>query len=141
MTILLAMAGWFAADLATAVIHWFLDHGYGPRKWVREFAMHHARPDWTGHVWQPVVPGVGLMLIGMAGSPAFWVAFGVGLAVAQTAHVWSHRTNRAARLLQRLGVILPPEHHANHHSSPSRNFGVLNGWSNYVVNLFTRGAP
>lgn len=37
--------------------------------------------------------------------------------------------------------VLSPEHHANHHADPSRNYGVLNGWSNYVLNIFTRGDP
>lgn len=138
MTVFLILAGWFVADATTAVLHWSLDRGYGPRRWVREFALHHARPSDVGHVWRPVVPGVGLMLLGLLGWPAFWVTFGVGLAAGQSIHVWSHRPNWFARVFQRVGVFLGPVHHARHHANPGRNFGVLCGWSNPVLNLFLK---
>lgn len=48
-------------------------------------------------------------------------------------HKWAHQENPPplVALLQRVHLILPPQHHAIHHGEPfTRNYCITNGWMN-----------
>src|SRR5205823_10634622 len=49
---------------------------------------------------------------------------------------WAHmdRPPRAVALLQRVGLVLPPDHHAVHHSSPyAKYYCITVGWLNEAL--------
>jgi len=66
------------------------------------------------------------------------VAANAGLLV-QISHMAAHGrfpTSRVVRVLQRTHLMLPPRDHRAHHATFDRNFAILTGWSNPLLNLF-----
>jgi hypothetical protein len=58
----------------------------------------------------------------------------------QIGHYFAHCPQHAPTVikwLQRTGLLLPPAHHSQHHKDPyEKNFGIVNGLSNPITNLF-----
>ena len=59
---------------------------------------------------------------------------------AQMIHHYSHMRNderpKFVKFLQKVGLILPVRPHARHHVPPHEcDFGIVNGWSNPVLNV------
>jgi hypothetical protein len=54
----------------------------------------------------------------------------------QVGHYFAHCPGRSrfCRWLQRCGLILSPKHHAIHHRTFDRNFGIVNGASDRILN-------
>jgi sterol desaturase/sphingolipid hydroxylase (fatty acid hydroxylase superfamily) len=60
----------------------------------------------------------------------------IALAAATEVHAFARdqKAPRAVRWLQSRGVLLSPEHHARHHrGAHDRVYGIVNGWSNGVL--------
>lgn len=144
------LLGWFLADLGTALIHLFMDRVFGTwmmrLPWlggiIRDFELHHREPAYflQGSFWysnrENLIAGALLAVPTFFCLPWLFGSLAIGVMVAQESHRWSHRQPVPAlvRFLQRCRVMLPPATHNRHHSSFSRNYSILCGWSNPVLN-------
>jgi plasmanylethanolamine desaturase len=156
-----AAVGVFAAylfvDFVSGLVHWYGDNGgdvstpiVGPL-FFRTFVEHHFDALAITRHGAAEVNGTNAFLIlpfiaaaHVAAGPAGprWALgclmaslAGWGLVVNQ-AHCWAHepRPPAIARLLQRWRVLLPPEHHDQHHRPPfRRNYCVLAGRADALV--------
>lgn len=151
-----ALAGYLLADLVTGTVHWFCDTFFaedtpliGPLL-IAPFREHHRDPlAMTRHSFLELTGNSCLALLSVlvlalwigplpaAPAAALVYSFTLALALAAAAtnlfHRWAHdpQPPRFARALQRLGLILPAEHHAQHHASPHRTaYCVTSGWAN-----------
>ena len=154
-----ALAGYLLADLVTGTVHWFCDTFFaedtpliGPLL-IAPFREHHRDPlamtrhsflELTGNSCLALLPALALALwIGPspaapAAAPVYSFILALALAAAATNlfHRWAHdpAPPKFARTLQRLGLILSAEHHAQHHAPPHRTaYCVTNGWANRVA--------
>jgi plasmanylethanolamine desaturase len=170
--------GVLAADLASGVIHWGFDtlgdeHTpvFGP--WaIRAFREHHDDPQiMVAHDFVEtngsnfalaMLPAVGGVLL-VPATNASGGAIIAGLCLLFTAifvsltsqiHKWAHMPDPPQLItkLQRAGLVLAPDHHAQHHAAPHRKaycitVGWLDGfldtiqifpWLERLIDLFTR---
>lgn len=154
------LSGAFLADLASGTVHWLCDC-FGSertplfgRYLIASFREHHRDPHSIGRhgilersgsnafaaaaFLAVVSPGIAAL---EADGP---VAFATGGALA--AALWSALTNEihlqahradcptAVRALQRLRLVLPPDHHArHHHGAHDRAYCIATGWSNCLL--------
>ena len=145
------VAGWFVADLITALVHLTLDklHGTRCQRWplvgqmIVEFREHHAEPLLMPRrgFWESSKETVVASLLGIGfaclGWPCFWLTVALGTGLCQEVHKYAHRLQIPGWVywLQRCRLLMRPEQHAGHHNGVfDRNFGILNGWSNPLVN-------
>jgi len=151
--------GYVAADFFSGLVHWMGDTWGSPDlplvgAWViRPFREHHvdqtaitrhdfietngancliSLPAAVGSLLIPVQPGeeVGLFAATLLGSLILWVF------ATNQFHKWAHLTNPPFFIagLQRLHLILPPDHHATHHTAPfSRYYCITAGWLNWPL--------
>lgn len=144
------IAGWFLADFFTGIWHCLIDHTspHNPvlGKMAREFQEHHADPQsmertsFIGRNYQTVLASIPAFIFACFGWPVFWITLGIGAAVCQQAHHWSHsRRPRVVTWLQQLGILISPEQHMRHHHNFERHYGILNGWSHRTLD-FIRNA-
>lgn len=151
-----ALLAWIAADFVSGFVHWLADTWgtpetplFGPN-FIGPFREHHVdqtlitRHDFVetnGNnclVSLPVVVlAFGLPLDDGAPVNLFAVSFLAFLALATLAtnqiHKWAHLSHPPAAvvLLQRLRLILAPDHHAVHHKSPfATHYCITTGWMN-----------
>jgi hypothetical protein len=155
---LATVAGYIVSDLLSGVVHWAGDTVgdettpiFGPN-FVRPFRYHHVDPeDITRHdfvetngnnciVASPVLALVLFLLPAQTG-----FLFYTCVVIAATAlfvfatnqfHKWAHTKAPAPwiRLLQRAGLILSPEHHVVHHTSPrDKYYCITVGWMNPLL--------
>src|ERR1700730_4249613 len=150
------LLGFVAADFVSGFVHWAADT-WGAPEWpiigqalIRPFREHHLdEKEITRHdfvetngnncfisfpaalavAFLPQGPGLELNLFVAAftGSLVLWVLF------TNQFHKWSHldRPPRAVAFLQKLHLILPPEHHAVHHRAPyAKYYCITTGWLN-----------
>ena len=152
-----ACTGALLADLASGVFHWLCDRFgsettplVGPYL-ISAFREHHRDPasiarhglcersGGNAFATLPVLVAAhaGLGALGTGGAAGF--AFGAALAFAVYAaltneiHLQAHRAEHPILVawLQRLRLVLPPEHHARHHGGEyDRAFCIATGWSN-----------
>ena len=151
-------AGLLAADLASAFAHWFGDTFFTEKTpllgaLVRPFRLHHEEPGaFVRHGFfernrnnclaaLPLLVSA-YVLCPQAGTLAGAFVVGalsfasIALAAATQLHAFSHdrQAPHVVRWLQRRGVLLSPEHHARHHrGAHDRVYGIVNGWSNGVL--------
>jgi hypothetical protein len=147
-----------AADLASGVVHWLCDR-FGDertplvgRAVIAPFREHHVDPDYlarkdffdasSSNAWLALaLQGTWLWLSQPAtrASEAFVASFMLSLStwvfLTNTFHQWAHQPTppRVARVLQRLHLAIPPEHHARHHRSGDRAYCVATGWCNAAL--------
>ncbi len=148
-----------ASDFASGFVHWLADTYatsetpfVGP-KFVAPFREHHRDPlaitrhgfveangDNCGitllvlvptHVFIPAAHGGGATIMAL-----FVVLLASFTVVTSMAHGWAHAPEppRFAQILQRVGLLLSPEHHAGHHEAPHRDrYCITTGWLNPLL--------
>lgn len=149
--------GYLVADLISGVVHWLADRFGTVRTpffgsaFVLPFREHHARPEEITQDGFIETNGnnciVTLLVLVLAflflQAPTgqllrlFFLSLALfaslfGFATNQF-HKWAHmpRPPAAARILQRAGLILTPEHHNLHHTSPfASHYCITTGWCN-----------
>ena len=151
------MFGFVAADFGSGFVHWMADT-WGTPEWpligralIRPFREHHVdqkeitRHDFVetngNNCFISIAPTVGAALLPAHGAGWFFVAaamFSMSFAIFGTNqfHKWAHLDEppRAARVLQRAGLILSPEHHEVHHSAPcAKYYCITVGWLNEAL--------
>lgn len=155
-TPLAALIGLLAADFSSGVVHWMfdtwgsVDTPFFGKLAIRTFRHHHLDAnaitahgfvETNGHNFMlSMLPAAVGVYITSAGASMLEVFCGMCLlALAFTnaftgqIHKWAHqpRVPRFVQLLQRLRLIITPEHHAEHHVAPfRRNYCITIGWCN-----------
>lgn len=150
-------AGWLLADFLSGFAHWFCDRFFAEstpligRLLIAPFREHHHDPQAiTRHSFLELNGNSALALVPLLAwlwwrgdSPpggfaaVFAQATAVFLSLALFAtnqiHRWAHEASPPAsvRWLQQHGLILSPEHHAEHHFPPHEGaFCITGGWLN-----------
>jgi hypothetical protein len=141
-------AAWLLIDLLTGLYHFVTDRGWNFKHQVAMFRDHHVHNRMIGFDYQPMFAGLPVMLAGVFMESSFVLAAGSFAVLAQIPHYYAHVQNPPplARLLQRIGLMISPEHHAGHHGGKfDRNFCIFTGWADYLLNplvrLFPEGEP
>ncbi|HAN32476.1 MAG TPA: carotenoid synthesis regulator CarF [Myxococcales bacterium] len=146
--------GYVLADFTSGLVHWMGDRlgGYETpilgAAFIRPFREHHVDPKaMTTHdfietngnnsivtvplmaaAWLiPTTSSLGLFCFSVALSLAFWIF------ATNQFHKWSHQSEVPAIVAwaQRTGLILEPNHHQVHHTSPYETYYcITNGWLN-----------
>lgn len=150
--------GFVAADFASGFVHWMGDRFGSPQtpvlgpNFVRPFREHHTDPAGiTRHDFLEV-NGDNAIVLMLAMIPVFlllntdslfgtWagiasVCFFLSIFMTNQFHKWAHAKNVSPfiRWLQRRGLILSPEHHAIHHTSPYDTYYCITcGWLNPLL--------
>jgi len=156
-----ALLGLVCGDFVSGLVHWAADT-YGEettpvigRSLVKPFRIHHVRPteicehdlvETIGNTCILATPLLVLFLVvstyGETSLPAslavFTAVVTVGVTVATNLfHKWAHQEEPPpwVRALQRARIILPPEHHREHHTAPfETSYSITNGWLNPLLN-------
>jgi hypothetical protein len=155
---LAAVGGYIVSDFLSGFVHWAGDTVgdettpiFGPN-FVRPFRFHHVDPeDITRHDFVEtngnncIVAAPVLLTLLVVMPRETGVLFYTSAVIAFTAffvfctnqfHKWAHTKNPAGwvRLLQRAGLILSPEHHVVHHTSPrDKYYCITVGWMNPLL--------
>ena len=155
---LAAIGGYIVSDFLSGFVHWAGDTVgdettpiFGPN-FVRPFRFHHVDPeDITRHDFVEtngnncIVATPVLLTLLVIMPKETGLLFYASVLVAFTAffvfctnqfHKWAHTKAPArwVRLLQRAGLILSPEHHVVHHTSPrDKYYCITVGWMNPVL--------
>lgn len=147
-------------DLVSGFVHWAADT-YGTEKTplvgrslIQPFRMHHLYPrDITVHnlvttVGNTCILAVPVLLFCLYllwaiehGFVAFAILCTTLMAAATVAtnlfHKWAHQESpsKGVRLLQRMRLVLDPDHHELHHTRPfDKHYCITNGWLNPLLN-------
>jgi plasmanylethanolamine desaturase len=152
------LAGYLVADFLSGFVHWAGDTVgdettpvFGPN-FVRPFRYHHVDPkDITRHDFIEtngnncivVAPILAFLMLTMpkTSGPYFYCTVVVAFTswfvfCTNQFHKWAHDDHPAGwiRVLQRMGLILSPEHHAIHHASPqNKSYCITVGWMNPLL--------
>ena len=147
-------------DFVNGLVHMYMDNTddykspIGPL--IAAFHLHHKHSRYRDSAWPLVyvvesgaknwlVVYLALTVwaqIALALPPALSLglaAFGVLSSCAEVSHYLCHNSaSRAVGLLQRMRVLLPPGHHAIHHTQDNVNYAFLNGMSDPLLNAIAR---
>lgn len=153
------LLGYLLADMISGTAHWFCDTFFSPdtpligKVLIQPFRDHH---DFPGRITRYrfleqdtsnffiLLPPLALATWTEAPQGESWVqmfcccallGLAVGSFFTNLFHKWAHqrRPPAAVRWLQRRGLILSPERHAQHHRDHSRGFCVTSGWMNPLL--------
>jgi plasmanylethanolamine desaturase len=145
-----SLLGYFAADVASGVVHWFCDRFFEEdtpvigRLLIFPFRDHHRDPramtrhgllELTGNSCLAISPLLAAALAVPLGRFADATLVVLALAVVATNlfHGWAHaeRAPRGVAWLQARGLVLSPARHAAHHTGANRTaYCVASGWAN-----------
>ncbi len=153
------LASWLLADFGSGFVHWVgdtwgtVDTPILGRSLIRKFREHHVdQTAITRHSFvyrngtncMATLPFLALALaidldsagpLGIFVVVFCWSISGWGVATNEI-HCWAHQASPglAVRLLQKSRLILSPEAHAKHHSSPyMKGYCITTGWMNPVL--------
>jgi plasmanylethanolamine desaturase len=155
-TLSAVLAGYVAADFVSGLVHWAADTWSSSdaplvgKALIRPFREHHVDPEAiTRHDFVEtnganclISLPAGLVALFVpvsenAGFSEMFVAFTTSLIVWVMAtnqfHKWAHSQNlpRPLRWLQQARLILPVDHHRQHHCAPfAKNYCITAGWMN-----------
>ena len=164
MLLTIALSAYLGADFISGFVHWIADTWGSAetpligKALLRPFREHHLDPlaitrhdfvETNGNNCLISLPPLVIALLlpldrawaQVAAQFIAWLVFWVLLT--NQFHKWAHspKPPRAIALLQRLHVILPPAHHAVHHTAPfNRYYGITTGWLNALL-TWTRFYP
>ena len=148
------VVAYIVTDFINGAVHMWMDNNddytspAGPL--IAAFHLHHLKPRYTDH--NPLVVyalesgsknWLVVYLIGLivaqpfipAGLNFTLVAIGILSSWAEVSHFLCHNgEGRVVRWMQRFRILLPVEHHAEHHARDNYNYAVLNGLSDPVLN-------
>lgn len=136
-----------AADLFSAGVHLLFDSLPERLPIARDFHFHHRHPGnvlrqgyveyviRSVYVFLPVMAAVIWSPLG-PGATFFVAVWGMFVVHNELFHGWAHHPSPPAAVvrLQALGILMRPEHHERHHATLDCNYGVINGWSDPLVN-------
>lgn len=147
--------GLFVGDFVGGVIHCLLDRTPADTPVIGGLTIpakvHHSDPEamsrndyrWYHHIGYAGAAALPVLLLVLAFAPPWIAAFAAvviaSLVLTNLTHVWMHPTDEqpipaAVQTLQKLGLIISPEGHDQHHKNLGRNYATFNGWSNGLLN-------
>jgi plasmanylethanolamine desaturase len=151
--------GFFAADVASGLVHWLCDTYFEPRTpllgaiFIAPFREHHvdpgalARHGFLERNGNNCLASIPLLLAAISRlepgavtqaaeviAAGFFVAASLTVCVTNQIHAWAHGAHapKPIRALQRAGILITPERHARHHRG-DRAYAVVSGWSNPLL--------
>jgi plasmanylethanolamine desaturase len=153
------LVGYVGSDLVSGVVHWMADRiGDADTPvlgaaFIEPFREHHVTPkEICEHDFVEVNGNNCLVLLlvlvpvlvmtpeqltsAWVGWAGFWLSFSVGIFMTNQFHQWAHADDppAIARLLQRCGIILPPDAHDRHHTAPyETDYCITSGWLNPLL--------
>jgi plasmanylethanolamine desaturase len=159
LIVVLILAAYAVADLASGVVHFLLDNFGSPetpvigQKFVKPFRDHHVDPMAMTHgdfiavnadnvfVCLPVIIPAFFFLDTTAHPYAgvFIVGLVAGVIMTNQLHKWAHMPTvpRLVSVAQRHGVVLSKEHHSVHHSGAyDSNYCITWGYLDVLLNRF-----
>ena len=157
--LLAVLAAYLVADFVNGIVHMIMDNTdtyggvLGPL--VAVFHLHHKTPRYTDaspaaiYVLESgskhwLVPYLAALVyaqtLGLpAGLNLTLVLVGILSSLAEVSHYLCHNsTHPAVRLLQRLRLLLPPEHHDLHHTRDNVAYAFLNGLTDPLIDAIAR---
>ena len=152
----------FLTDLITGIVHIYLDnskirYNYSLLDYFRTgFEVHHRYPTWqwiTNKNYKPdyemntiIIPITIFLILNFKYKNNLLITLTLTLILlAQFFHYSSHaivhkkKVYNIIEYLQNLNIILHPDIHKEHHTFYDRNYCILNGWANFLLNRFTIG--
>ncbi|MFN3191757.1 MAG: fatty acid desaturase CarF family protein [Aureliella sp.] len=145
-TVILA---YLAADFIAGFFHWLEDR-YFDEAWpiigscvTKPNNLHHVKPTafLEGNYWQrnwtTIVPaGLAVLIAAIFESP-FWMLTFTFVSQANEIHAWAHSKGKVSRfidVMQSVGILQSPKHHAVHHRSPfDVHYCPLTNWLNPIL--------
>lgn len=151
------MTGFVLADFTSGFVHWAADTWGRPdvpiigKALIRPFREHHVdQKEITRHdfietngnnCFISIVPAASASFIPLEGPVGFFAAatiFALCFAIFGTNqfHKWAHMDEPPplVALLQRVNLVLPPEHHQIHHTPPyAKYYCITVGWLNEAL--------
>lgn len=157
--VLAVLAGIYAADLLSGVLHWAFDTWFDDdiafiRRMVLQVREHHIHPGRIFKIhftqdagtlsWIALLLTAPWLAAAWLAGPGSWLAYPLAAAVVFDPllvfmlefHKCGHRPRGPAwvRVLQRLGLVLPVGHHLTHHSgNHDVNYCLINGWADRTL--------
>jgi hypothetical protein len=153
--LLAVLAGIYAADLASGLLHWAFDTWFDEdvaflRRMVLQVREHHVYPNRIFHIrffhdagtlsWIAlIVTGPVVLWAVLAGARLVMLAaviFSVLLVTMLAFHKCGHRARQPwwIRGLQKSGLLLSTSHHSRHHlGSHDYNYCLINGWADRTL--------
>jgi ubiquitin-conjugating enzyme E2 variant len=155
-----AALGIAGSDLVSGVVHWLCDTFFAEdtpilgRAVIHPFREHHRDPlaitrrdffsvNGSNIFLGLLALGLGLCTLAapetsrpLLGLHGFLATFSMGVVLTNQLHCWAHQPTvpRAVAALQRIHLVIPPEHHARHHRpGGSGAYCVTTGWLNPLV--------
>lgn len=143
------LVGWLIADLSSGLAHWWEDR-VGDENMpllgehvIRGNRRHHRDPlafldnSFIGRnqaAWA-VAFTISMGWLWVTGPNLMWASASLGGLLAAEVHAWTHRPpNRFVRVLQEIGLLQSPGHHAGHHRAPNdRRYCGLTNWCNPIL--------
>jgi hypothetical protein len=148
------LLAYLGADLVSGLVHWFFDR-YGSedtpifgKNFIFPFREHHIDPtkisqhgfaETNGNNCLMTLPILAWALgLGPEDNTLriFLVGLCWGIFATNQLHSWAHATEvpNVVRKLQRMGLVLRPEHHRKHHTAPfDTNYCITTGWLNPII--------
>jgi len=154
------IVAYLATDFINGFVHMWMDNNndydsaIGPL--VAVFHLHHKAPAYRSHHplaiyffesgsknWLVVYLGLVILAqqaFSLPASLSFILAsVGVLSSVAELSHYWCHNSSHPIiRGLQRVGILLSPEHHEVHHSRDNTHYAFLNGATDPLLNFIAK---
>jgi len=152
------LLGYLAADFVSGLVHWMgdtwgrTDMPVLGKAFIRPFREHHVdekaitRHDFVetnGNNCLVSLP-VAALALALPHSSSLWVFLSTFLGAmifwvmaTNQFHKWSHMDEPPALVgfLQRIHLVLPPDHHRVHHTAPFNNYYCITvGWLNWPLN-------
>jgi hypothetical protein len=155
---LVVLGGYLGADFLSGLVHWLADTYGSPEtpivgpKFVAPFREHHTDPTAiTRHDFLEangdnclagavcLAPAL-LLPVDSEGwatlSGSWLLVIGASTSLTAMVHGWAHAARPAGwiRFLQRSGLVLSPDHHEVHHTSPhKKHYCITTGWLNPLL--------
>ena len=146
---------WLGADLLSGFVHWFIESvlsRFSSFDWlVTPFLEHHATSTLEDETWYITFSHIGILasaflsILYVFPLPPFFVGYWIWLvAIAymnQAIHRLCHRPladrPRWFAKIQDWGLVLTAEHHAVHHDQLDRNYCLVSGHADLLLNRLT----
>lgn len=148
--VLQVLLAWYIVDLFTAIYHLFVDNIPNNNlpflgQQVADFQLHHVDPksflqNSFGVSSRETLLSALFPLAFAYWLPWFCIPLALGMGFSQQIHKWAHEDNvpDEVKLLQKYNIFLRLETHNDHHTHFKRSYGILNGWSNELLNFILR---